>query len=183
MTGGGDRPSKFHVRLTFPSILASDAGANEKLTFTCMAASVPPFILGVVAAPYYGRSIKLAGDREVPPWPITIINDEDHLVRRAFETWSHRINAVRKNTTVAPVNSSPASYKTDGWVYKEGKDGSLLRTYRLVGVWPSEVSQINLSWADRDRISEFSVVLQPDYVDNDTDLLGTDGSGASVAAL
>jgi hypothetical protein len=123
LSGGGDRPSKFEVRMTLPTVIAGDAAATEKLTFMCSAASIPPMILGTIQVPYYGRTFPVAGDRQFPEWVITIINDEDYLVRRVMEQWSHRINTVRTNVTTAPFTASSASYKTDGWVYKQGKEG------------------------------------------------------------
>lgn len=174
--GGGDRSSKFEVRLTIPGLVSGDAAAQEKFTMTCMAASIPPMVLGVVNVPYFGRDIKVAGDRVYPDWQVTIMNDEDQLVRRTLEQWSHRINAAQRNTTVAPVTSNPATYKTDADVYKYGKDGQLLRVYRLIGCWPSVISQIDLNWAEKDRIVEFGVTFAYDYWLNDTDILAGDGA-------
>jgi len=161
--------------MTIPGVASGDASANQKLTFTCKGASIPPMILGVTPVGYFGREIKTAGDRTYPDWSLTIINDEDHLVRRVMERWSHNINTARLNTTAAPFGSNPATYKTDGFVYKYGKDGSLLRTYQLVGCWPSVVAPIDLSWDDRDKITEFQVQMQFDYWMNDVDILSSDG--------
>ncbi len=179
LTGGGDRPSKFEIRMVIPGVGAGDAAASEKLTMTCAGASIPPMILGVTSVPYFGREVKVAGDRVFPEWTLTVINDEDYLVRRVLERWSHGVNTVRKNTTIAPYGSNPATYKTDAFVYKYGKDGSLLREYQLVGCWPSLITPIELNWADRDRIAEFQVTLQYDYWHNTSEILATDGSGAS----
>lgn len=180
LTGGGDRPSKFEVRMTIPSVTTGDAAANEKLTLTCEAASIPPMILGTASSFYFGRELPLPGDRVYPPWNVTIINDEDYLVRRAMERWSHKINAVRRNTTVAPFSSNPATYKTDAWVYKYGKDGSLLRVYKFIGLWPAVVSQIDLSWGARDEIVRFGVEFRYDSMDPNEEL-GNEGSGFSAA--
>lgn len=179
LTGGGDRPSKFEVRMTIPGVGSADAAAMEKFTFTCEAASIPPMILGTASSFYFGRELPLPGDRVFPEWSVTVINDEDYLVRRSMENWSHRINTVRKNTTLAPFSASPSTYKTDAWVYKYGKAGDLLRTYKFVGLWPATVSQIDLAWQDRDAITRFGVVFRYDYWENDDDVLGNDGSGAS----
>jgi hypothetical protein len=177
LNGGGDRSAKFEVRMTLPAVAAGDAAATEKLTFTCSAASIPPMIIGNIPVPYFGRTINVAGDRQYPEWVITVINDEDYLVRRVMEQWSHRINTARTNVTTAPFTASPNSYKTDGWIYKYGKEGGApLRVYKFVGLWPSMVEPIELNWADRDRIAEFRVVFQYDYWSNDVDILEGDGS-------
>lgn len=182
LTGGGDRASKFEVRLTIPGVGSGLAGANEKFTLTCEATSIPPQVLGTASAFYFGREEPLPGDRVFPPWNVTVINDEDQLVRKTMERWSHMINANRRNTTVGPFGSNPQSYKTDAMVYKYGKDGSLLRTYRFIGLWPATVSQIDLSWQARDEIVRFGVEFRYSYWINDEDILASEGSGFSVGA-
>lgn len=180
LVGGGDRASKFEVRMTLPTVAAGDSGASEMMTFMCKAASAPPMILGVVNVAYFGRTFKVAGDREFPEWPVTITNDENHLVRRVMEQWSHRINTVRKNVTVAPFSANPNTYKTDAYVYKYGKEGNILRIYKFVGIWPTVVEPIEYNWEDKDRITEFRVQFAYDYWENDTDILGSEGSAQIV---
>ncbi len=179
MSGGGDRPTQFEVRMSIPAVASGDASAMEKLTFTCRAASIPPMIVGQVPLPYFGGKIKVAGDRQWPDWNITIINDEDYLVRRTMEQWSHKIKTVRKQTTFSPFNSNPASYKTDAFVYKYGKEGQLLRQYKFVGIWPSVVAEIQLDWSASDQIVEFPVTFAYDYMEDDAWIIGQDGSGVS----
>jgi hypothetical protein len=181
LNGGGDRPSKFFVQMVIPGVASGDAAAMEKLTMTCSGASIPPMINGVISVPYFGRDVKVTGDKVFPEWTLTIINDEDYLVRRVVERWSHGMNANRRNTTVAPFGSNPSSYKTDAYVYKVGKEGQYLRNYKLVGCWPSMVGQIDLNWGDRDRIAEWQLTLQYDYWVNDVDILEGDGMGLSLA--
>jgi hypothetical protein len=179
MSGGGDRAAKFEVRMALPGLGVGDAAAAEKLTLTCMGTDLPPMILGVTELPHFGRTVKVAGDRQYPEWRITVINDEDYLVRRVMEKWSHGINTAMKNTTIGPYGSNPATYKTDAWIYKFGKEGQILRTYKMVGAWPVVVSPIALNWGDRDRVTEFQVEFAYDYWENDDDILSSAGSGVS----
>lgn len=179
LSGGGDRSSKFEVRMIIPGLGVSESAASEKFTLTCMGTDIPPMQLGVTELPYFGRTIKIAGDRSYPDWRTTVINDEDFLVRRAMESWSHSINTAMKNTTITPSGSNPSTYKTDATIVKFGKEGQILRQYKMVGVWPSVISQIALNWGDRDRISEFQVEFAYDYWENDDDILGSAGSGVS----
>ncbi len=176
---GGARPSKFEVRLQVPGIATSEAISNQQITFMAFAASIPAQQLGVVQVPYWGRKIPIAGDRTYGPWTISIINDEGYPIRRIMEQWSHRINTARKNTTIAPFTSDPASYKADASVYTYTKEGILDRTYRMVGCWPSTVSQIDLDWNATDQLMTFNVEFQFDYWDNEDNILNSDGAGAS----
>jgi len=176
---GGDRPSHFEVRMTIPGAGTGDGAASQELTFMAKAAQIPGMTLGVVQVPYFGVKVKVHGDRTWPEWTINIINDEDYLVRKAMERWSHRINTVRKNTVFNPFSANPATYKTDAYVYKYGQAGNLLRTYKLIGAWPTVVAPIDLSWDATDAIVEFPVTFAFDWMENDDNVLGGEGSGAS----
>jgi hypothetical protein len=48
-------------------------------------------------------------------------------------------------------------------VIQYGKDGTVLRQYTFVGLFPTTVSGINLDWSDTDRIEEFNVTFSYDY--------------------
>ena len=56
---GGARPSLFQVTLTNPVNAAGDL----KFPFMCRAAQMPASTLGMIEVPYFGRKIKIAGDR------------------------------------------------------------------------------------------------------------------------
>ena len=83
---GGVRSSLFEVELTLPIQVGSQAVTN-KIMFTCRASSIPASTVGIIEVPYFGRKIKLSGDRTYDNWSVTIINDEDYSVRNAFEGW------------------------------------------------------------------------------------------------
>lgn len=157
---GGARPSLFEVVLTPKS--GGAAWEAARFTYLCKAASLPSENQGIVEVPYQGRKIKVAGNRTFPEWQITVINDEDMVHRNAFESWHQSINLHRENIRALGATRDPASYKTDALVRQLGKDGSVLRTYRFEGVWPSEIGAISLDWGTTDAIEEFTVTLQYD---------------------
>jgi hypothetical protein len=150
---GGARQNLFQVRLTNPG----NGTADLKAPFMIQAASLPASNLGTIQVPYFGRFIKLAGDRVYDPWAVTVINDEDFLIRNAMEEWSNRINRFQGNVREL------LQYKSDAEVTQYSKDGRALRTYKFVGVWPSIVSAIDLGWDQNDAIELFPVEFQYDY--------------------
>lgn len=91
LTSGGARSSLFQVTIQNPVNGLGDL----KVPFMCRAAEIPASTLGFVEVPYFGRRIKLAGDRTFQPWTVTIINDEDFLIRNAVENWSNAMNTYR----------------------------------------------------------------------------------------
>jgi hypothetical protein len=170
---GGARPSQFEVQLSFPSSVVSTTGSSNLSQIGAVlvkAASLPSASLGTVPAFYFGRSIKLAGDRVFDPWPVSVYNDEDFFLRNAFEEWSNRINAMIDNTMDASVSSLTdlSSYKQDLVVKQYQKTGpgnsnGVVRAYKLVGAYPSVVGEIRLDWEDTNRIELFDVTWEYDY--------------------
>ena len=88
--GGGARPNLFEVHIpSFPTAATSAGGiwsgeVVEDFRFMCKAAAMPASNSGVVDVPFRGRILKVAGDRTFDTWTITVINDEDFLIRTQF---------------------------------------------------------------------------------------------------
>ena len=120
------------------------------------AASLPASNLGTIQVPYFGRFIKLAGDRVYDPWVVTVINDEDFLVRNALEEWSNKINRFEGNIR------DLKNYKSQAQVTQYAKTGEILRVYEFDGLYPSTISQIDLGWDINDSIELFQVEFQYD---------------------
>jgi hypothetical protein len=93
---GGARASLFEVFLALPAGIAEPT-AEAQFRFVCKASSIPASTLGTVEVPYFGRKVKMAGNRTFDNWQVTIMNDEDFLVRNAFELWSSYINSHENN--------------------------------------------------------------------------------------
>ena len=157
LTLGGARPSLFQVIVSNPV----NPVADLKLPFLCKTANLPASTLGTIEVPYFGRKLKIAGDRKFDPWTVTIINDEDFLVRNALETWNNSIQLYQQNIT-ALGTSAPSVYKSQATVTQFGKDGTVLRTYQFNGIFPDQISPIELAWNTTDEIEEFQVSFQYD---------------------
>ena len=63
MTYDGQRPNLFEVTMTPDTDWAKMAGLN----LMCKGTSIPGATLGTVIVPYFGREVKLAGNRTFPP--------------------------------------------------------------------------------------------------------------------
>ena len=172
---GGARPAKFDVQATLPVALQGmvDPTSVQRLQFTCKAASIPAFTLGVTEAPYFGRKIKLSGDRTWDDWRITVMNDEDFNGRALFEAWNNSINSLISNQMSSAEDNSAVSsisnlneegYKSDWTVTQYGKDTQIIRQYTLIGCWPRVVAEMPLDWDMTNRIQEFGVTLAFDML-------------------
>jgi hypothetical protein len=160
----GARQNLFEVDITFPGAAAAAPGtAQSNFTFFCKAASLPPEEIGVVPVPYFGRQIKVPGNRTFPEWSLTVINDETFDVRAAFESWSNGINAHLANVR-APNAITSTGYASSPTVIQWSKDGTTqVAKYQLINAWPSAVSPQDLAWDANDQIEEFQVTMQYDY--------------------
>lgn len=150
---GGARQNLFQVRIDNPA----NNSANLKTPFMVQAAQIPESQLGVIPVFYFGRQMKLAGDRTFGDWTVNVINDEDFLVRNAMEEWSNRINRLERN--VRDIDR----YKTNATVIQYGKDGTKIREYKFNGIFPSVISPIELDWGTTDQIETFQVTFSYDY--------------------
>ena len=167
---GGARPALFQVIMNNPVNPAGDA----KLPFMARAAQIPASTIGTIEVGYFGRKIKIAGDRTFAEWTITVVNDEDFLVRNAMEEWMQNINTHLGNVRSFGT-SAPALYKENAQVIQYAKVGTPLRQYTFNGMWPIEVSSSDLDWNTTDAIEEFSVTFQYDWWEVDGGTTGNAG--------
>lgn len=158
LTLGGARNSLFQVTIQNPA----NSIADIKVPFLAKASSIPAATLGLIEVPYFGRKVRLAGDRQFGQWAVTIINDEDFLIRNAMEEWSNRINSFQGNLRGFGA-ASPLLYKAQAQVIQYSKTGVPIRTYQFNGIFPIEVSAIELDWNSTDAIQEFQVVFAYDW--------------------
>lgn len=178
LVGGGARPNLFEVQLTtvpnFPSWNKND------FKFMCKASSLPASTIANIDVPFRGRIFKVAGDRTIEPWSITVINDEDFRIRNAMEQWMELIAKLDTNLGA----TLPESYMTNATVYQlgrgstkssttnEGEVNAVLKQYEFIDIFPINVSAIDLSYDSSDTIEEFTV----DFAVQSYNLTGAGGS-------
>ena len=155
---GGQRPTLFQVEMTNPANSAGDI----KTPFLVRASQVPASTLGFIEIPYFGRKVKIAGDRTFAEWNVTVMNDEDFLIRNAIEEWMNEINShlgnVRGFGSAADLN-----YKSTAKVTQFSKTGVPLREYQFNGIFPVNLTEMEVDWNATDLIQEFQVTFQYDW--------------------
>jgi hypothetical protein len=169
---GGARPTQFDVNITLPQGL-STTGVAQRIKFTARATALPASIIESVSVPYFGRQIKVNGDRVFQDWTITVLNDEDFAVRNIMEQWSNIINTHISNRldpeykSITP-KATGKSYKAIAEVYQYGKTGpgdsaGIIRSYKFDGIFPTVISEINLDWEAVNQIENFQVTFAYDW--------------------
>ena len=185
LTGRGARANLFEIEIGFPDAIAStipSTAAKDKTKILCKAAAVPGFTVGTIEVPYRaGRRIKIPGDRTFADWTVTIINDEDHSLRQAFNAW---INLISKgNYNSATKSSAISEYYQDITCNHLKADNTISRKYQLNDAFPTDVSAIDLSFDSTDTLSEFTVNFQYHYLKagNSTTAFTTVGGDLEVS--
>jgi len=166
LIGGGARPNLFEVELTtLPAGISWDA---SDFSYMCKAATLPASNVANIDIPFRGRIFKVAGDRTIDPWTVTIINDEGFKLRNAFEEWTDLIARLDNNLGA----TDPEAYMVSAKVYQLGRGStpnsksnsgtanSVLKEYEFYNIWPSTVAAIDLSYDSTDTIEEFTVDFQ-----------------------
>jgi hypothetical protein len=172
---GGARPSLFEVNLSIPQGVGISPSTG-KLVFTCRASSIPASTISPIEVPYFGRKIKLAGDRTFADWSVTVMNDEDYTVRKMFEQWTNKINSHLLNEKSIPLNEYKAN---DTIVYHYSKTGIPIAQYTFTGLFPTEISAMDLDWDSTNSIQTFNVNFAYDYWTSES----VTGVGPGVPAI
>ena len=166
LIGGGARPNLFEVELT--TLPAGIAWPADNFRYICKAAQLPASVIANIDIPFRGRIFKVAGDRTIEPWSITIINDEDFRIRKAMEEWVDLIAKLENNLGA----TDPSAYMVNAKVFQLGRGSTpssknnagdrnaVLREYEFIDIFPTNVSSIDLSYDSSDTIEEFVVDFQ-----------------------
>ena len=160
---GGARPALFEVYLSLPTGVGATAASVDKFRFTCRAAQLPAATINEIDVPYFGRKIKIAGDRTFSDWTVTVMNDEDFTVRSMFEKWSNSLNRLQANVRDEAYSLNENSYKATMNVRQYGKDGTMIREYEILGAFPTTVDAIDLDWDTQNQVETFRVTFAYDY--------------------
>ena len=164
LKGGGARANQFKVTLPFPGY-SSTGGETSDLSFLCTATGIPGQDIPMVTVNFRGRQLKLAGDsRTFGDWSMTILNDTDFKIYRAFERWMNGINNITDNEGL----TDPNDYQVDGTVEHLDRDGTVIKTYTIRGSFPTSLDGIALSYGTNDAIEDFGVTLAYQYFETDT---------------
>ena len=171
LIGGGARPNLFQVSIpTFPDTIKglwkTGAGKEqEDFNFFAKATALPAQNIAAIDVPFRGRTFKVAGDRTIDNWTVTIINDEKFNLRTAFEQWTELIVKLDNNIGT----TDPTAYMVDADVYQLGRGKTkssqnnngdsnvVLKQYQFVDIFPITVGDIALSYESSDAIEEFDV--------------------------
>ena len=171
LNGGGARPNLFEVDIPENGLfkyVGSDSQLDSRVLVK--AAQLPASNVASIDVPFRGRIMKVAGDRTFDTWTVTVINDVDFNLRTAFQNWMQGIAQYAD----ASGEADPQAYKSTATVTQlkrrssnmgQTSDSGLEAAYKydFFGIFPTNISAIDLSYDTADTIEEFTVEFQVDY--------------------
>ena len=163
LAGGGARANQFKVTMPFPGY-AQVGGEIEDLAFLCRATSIPSMEVANVPVAFRGRTVKIAGDRTIPAWSVTVYNDTNFKLRNAFERWQNGINNMTDNEGL----TNPVDYQVDAFLDHLDRNGNTIKSYTLRGAYPTTIAGIELDYEEKTEIETFAVTFEYQYFETNT---------------
>ena len=163
LAGGGARANQFKVTMPFPGY-AQVGGEIEDLAFLCRATNIPDMTIASVPVLFRGRTIKIAGDRTIADWKVTVYNDTNFKLRNAFERWQNGINNMTDNEGL----TNPVDYQVDAFVDHLDRNGNTIKSYTLRGAFPTAIGEIPLTYDEATAIETFEVTFSYQYFETNT---------------
>jgi len=170
LVGGGARPNLFEVDIQLPQglgIAGNEQDVQATMRFMIKASQLPASTVGDIPVAFRGRVLHVAGDRTFEPWTVTVINDTDFKIRSAMERWSNAINKHSDDSGIIDPNVYQSVATVDQLGRAQNKDGNkqipVLRRYKFKGIYPTQVTTIDLDYGSTDTIEEFQVQFQVNW--------------------
>jgi hypothetical protein len=160
---GGARANLFDVTISGVGATGNlSSGALKEFVFACKAAQIPPSTIGVVEVPYFGRVVKVPGNKTFENWNVTIINDENFDIRSGMEEWMASMSSHLGNLNTA-TNENLYGTGVVKQYPKTGATAGTIAEYKFEKIFPVNISEIALDWSSNDAIEEFTVEFAYDY--------------------
>jgi hypothetical protein len=152
-----DPAQSWNFDLFLPTIPGSSD--TRALTWKCMTTALPGFNLDRVVAPLHGMELVYAGRKTFShSFTSTFMEAADWSTRSQFYAWSELTRSWINNS-----GSFASAYKVNGDLVVYNDLPQVARTIRCVGMWPAEVSDVELDGSASNLVT-LSITWSFDYV-------------------
>lgn len=164
----GARPNMFAVDVALPTalngLIQDGPQAEQNFRFTCKASSIPESTIDEIAVPFMGAEYKIPGDRKYAGWSVSVLNDSDFLIRDMFEQWHDSMVGFVNHDRVDVLQTSLDAMGT-GTINQLNRNRDIIKTYKVIGIWPTKLGSISIDWENGNRIEEFDVDFAVQWVE------------------
>ena len=157
LTHGGARPSLF--QFVFTAAPTGISNSLESMNLFCNVTEIPPLTITPIERQYFGRTVKIPGEMTFGDLSTDIINTESFQVRNEIEAWMDLING---NVSNHYFTDSTSMYG-QATISHYQKDGSLMKTYDFVDIWPTAVGEVALSYDTANDMETFNCTWSYNY--------------------
>ena len=163
LKSSGARPNLFDCQVTKAPV--ADITNKTEFKMLCKIASIPTSTIGVIEVPYFGRMVKIPGNRTFDNLSVTVMNDEDFKIRNGVEQWMNQLNAHQSNRSKVVGAGQSNNLSATIVVKHYNRSGSLTPNgmWTFVSVYPVALGEIGLDWGSNDAIEEFTIDFAYDY--------------------
>jgi len=151
------RPNLFEVNVTGKAI------NNALVPFMAKIATIPPSTMVVVEVPYFGRQVKVPGNRTFDNLSITILNDENFSIRNKIEEWMAQMNSHVGNVQTGALADLTTNTTVSIKHYGVAGGNDSLGEWKFVNCFPVALGEIALDWGSNDTVEEYTVDWAYDY--------------------
>ena len=156
MQDGGARPSLFEMEINFP--LPGTGSSTDNARFLTKISEIPGSTVGHIIVPYFGRELKVAGDRKFTSLSVTVLNDEAYRLRSRFEQWMDKIAHHEESRGATALGT----YQVDLMLRQLTRGGDNSMSYVFRDAFPTTLGTIALDWSS-EAIEEYTVEFQYQY--------------------
>jgi len=157
---GGARPNLFQTVMTNNPVNMPTQGEGG-WSFVCKIAAIPASTIAAIDVPYFGRQVKIPGNRTFDNLSVTVINDEGFGVRDSIERWMGLMNGHINNEQTRDISTLLGSMTVTQYSKEHMMVGS--DPWTFVDIFPVSLGEIALDWGSNDAIEEFTVEFAYDY--------------------
>ena len=155
---GGARPSLFQFNINAGTAAPSNLA---DMSLYCNVSALPPLTVTPIERQYFGRTVKIPGDMVFGDLSTTVIQTEKGTERAGIEAWMQKINSHVEN--VRTYDGQMGADWAEGQLVQYDKGGELLLTVKFVGLWPTTLAEIPLSYDTMSDIEQFDVTWAYQY--------------------
>ena len=149
---GGARPSLFEFSINAGTAAPADL---SDMKLYCNVSALPPLTVTPIERQYFGRTVKIPGDMVFGDLSTTVIQTEAGTERAGIEAWMQDINSHVENER--SFDGQMGSDWAEGQLTQYGKDAIPILTIKFIGLWPTTLAEIPLSYDTMSDIEQFDV--------------------------
>ena len=162
LKSSGARPNLFEATITKTPV---NGLTDAEFRLLCKIASIPTSTIGVIEVPYFGRNVKIPGNRTFDNLSVTVINDEDFKIRNAFEQRMNNLNSHQSNKSAITTAGQSGNLSGEMAIQHFDRAGNAISgaKWSFTNVYPVALGEIALDWGSNDTIEEFTIDFAYDY--------------------